>query len=582
MRLLGCCLFVLSLALPLLAAEPRAVVWCANESTKVKPGDPVQAKNTVWNAEKRLVTIGSARNEYVAFQIITRAMQDDVQGVIVEPSELKSAKGDVIPVRNIDLFRQHYLNVTVTSRGSLTELLPYVSAGEHPTQMIPFHAKRLGAPFEVLPERNQPVWVDIYVPDDQAPGTYKGTFRVRSGNTVLSDVDVELTVWNFTLPHETHFRSFLYTGPENLRWGHRLGDDWYDSPRFMKLEDAYFQMAHQHRLNFNPSAGDIVKEVTQRYKKYYTGEAFNERVGRGVGQNTLNMPPEGKNEAEFKKSTQNIVNAYEQNNFQALLFGYIWDEPSSPEDFAESKKRCKWVQEVIGNKLRCFVATPHWQKYDPTDVDIYSEIKLNEIPQVLARGDAIWAVNAGYAAGPFVDSPGFGGRSIVWMNWKMNLGGWQFWDVAYWVDRQNLRHKEGGKWVRSVTFKQINENPEDYLTDLYRDPLSFDETRKKGYPERDAIRINGDGVLFYPGYDVGINGPIASFAMKSLRRGAQDYEYMWLLKQDGREAELKPILDSVIPAPGKWNDDPEAWERARLKLAELLNSRPPKGTATAD
>ena len=85
-----------------------------------------------------------------------------------------------------------------------------------------------------------------------------------------------------------------------------------------------------------------------------------------------------------------------------------------------------------------------------------------------------------------------------------------------------------------------------------------------------SIRINGDGLLFYPGYDVGVDGPIASFAMKSLRRGAQDYEYLWLLKQKGREREADAVLETVCPAAGKWNDDPESWDRARLTWAALL------------
>jgi hypothetical protein len=329
-------------------------------------------------------------------------------------------------------------------------------------------------------------------------------------------------------------------------------------------------MAHQHRLNFHPSASGVVDEIGRRYLKYYNGSGFTERAGKGVGQNVLCMSPEGETEAAIKASAKANVELYESKKLSGFLFGYIWDEPHSPEDFATSKQRCKWVHEAAGKKLKTFIATPQWQRYEAGDVDIYSETAVADIPKVLERGDTVWAVNGGYGAVPYVDSPGFGGRSIVWMNWKMKMGGWQFWDCCYWVDKQNMKHKERNRCVRDMTMQQIDANPEKYLTDLWNDPLNFDESRKKGYPVRDSIRINGDGLLYYPGYDVGIDGPVASYALKSLRRGVQDYEYLWLLKQKGKEKESDAIVDTVCPAAEKWSDDPEAWDRARLKLAEML------------
>ncbi|MCY3020056.1 MAG: DUF4091 domain-containing protein [Planctomycetota bacterium] len=564
-------ILVICAALPAHAAAASAV-WCVGESTKVRPGDQPQDKTAVWDGAAKTVSLGSAKNEYVAFQIAVRALEGNLQDVTVVPADLKGANGATIPVATMDLFVEHYLDVKVSSRGggAPKDIIPHCTAGEHPAQMVPFSAKRYGAPFAVAAGRNQPVWVDIYVPEDAAAGKYTGAFSVTAGPATLAELKVELTVWNFALPHETHFRSFLYTGPENLAWGHHIPRE-LDAPAFIAIEERYFQMAHQHRLNFNPSAGGIVNEIGKRYAAYFDGTGFKERVGKGVGQNVLCMSPEGDTEAAIKSGAKAIVELYEAKKFTAFLFGYMWDEPHSPEDFATSKQRCKWVHDAVGKKLRTFIATPQWQKYDGGDVDIYSEPSIEDIPKVLARGDTVWAVNGGYGAGPYVDSPGFGGRSIVWMNWKMKLGGWQFWDCCYWVDKQNRKHKQGNRWVRDMTMKEIDTNPEKYLTDLWNDPLNFDESRKKGYPVAWSIRINGDGLLFYPGYEAGIDGPIASFAMKSLRRGAQDYEYLWLLQQKGKEAEANAVVDTVCPAPGKWNEDPESWDLARLKLADLLS-----------
>ncbi len=557
----------------LLGAETEmGTVWCVGDSVKVHPNDPPQNQNTAWDGPTHTLTLYSAKNEYVAFQIIVQASEAALNDVTVIPADFQEAQAAVIPKANIDLFVEHYLNVTVSSREDANKLFPFCTPGEHPTQIVPFQATKYGAPFPVGPKRNQPVWVDVYVPADAVAGDYQSTFLVKAGTTILSEIHAHLKVWNFALPEQTHFRSFLYTGPENLRWGHRLGGD-MNTPDWIALEDAYFQMAHQHRLNFHPSTGDIINEIGQRYAKYYDGSGFTQRVGKGVGQNTVCMSPETSDETQFKRLCQESVAIYEHNHMNALAFAYIWDEPHDAEDFAVSKQHCKWLHETVGNKLNTFIATPHWQNYEPGDVNIYSETTISDIPNVLARGDSVWAVNAGYAAGPYVDSPGYGGRSIVWMNWKMNLGGWQFWDVCYWVDKQNRKHKENGKWVRDFSYGQVNRQPEKYMEDLWNDPLNFDETRKQGYKISDAIRINGDGILFYPGYDVGIAGPIASFALKSLRRGAQDYEYLWLLKQAGKSAELQAIVDTQCPAPGVWNNEIESWEKARIALGQLLDQK---------
>ncbi len=555
----------------------QPLVWCVGESTKVKPGDQPQEKNLAWNGAAKTVTLGSARNEYVAFQIIIHSGPDELKDVTVVAADFKGQGGAVIPIGNIDLFLEHYLNVKVTSRGDSTHIAHGATAGEHPTQMVPFNARKFGAPFGVAPGRNQPVWVDIYVPEDTVPGLYNGTFQVKIGGVVVSEIKVALTVWNFTLPHETHFRTFLYTGPENLRWGHHLKVA-SDDPSMDPLYDAYFQMAHQHRLNFHPTGGSGFEEVFGRFSKYYDGSAFKDRVGRGVGQNIALITPEGNTEKEFKAFARKIVEKCEEirelpqgrakRPAEPQLFqvvSYIWDEPHSDRDFAESKKRCKWVREAVGKKLLTFIATPQWRRYDAGDVDIFSEPAAADIPKIVARGSAVWAVNGGYGAGPYVDSPGYGGRSIVLMNWKMKLGGWQFWDCCYWVDKQCLRK-------RGFTHAKANANPEQWLTDVWNNPMTFDETRKPGYPERYAIRINGDGVLFYPGYEAGINGPIASYQMKSLRRGAQDYEYLWLLCAAGKEKEAEAVLASVCPAPGEWSEDPERWEKARWDWAGLITN----------
>ena len=276
-----------------MSVAQQSAVWCVGESTKVKPGDAPQDRNLTWNGATKTVTLGSARNEYVAFQIAIRSVQDELKDVTVVAGDLKGPGTAVIPAANVDLFVEHYLNVKVTSRGDPEHINPGATAGEHPTQMVPFQAKKYGAPFAVGAGRNQPVWADIYVPEDAKPGDYTGTFQAKAGAKVISEIKVALTVWKFMLPQETHFRTYLYTGPENLRWGHHLTVNW-DDPSVVPLYDAYFQMAHQHRLNFHPLGGTGLEEVLVKYYKYYDGSAFTNRVGKVSAKTSPVSPRRGR------------------------------------------------------------------------------------------------------------------------------------------------------------------------------------------------------------------------------------------------------------------------------------------------
>ncbi len=81
---------------------------------------------------------------------------------------------------------------------------------------------------------------------------------------------------------------------------------------------------------------------------------------------------------------------------------------------------------------------------------------------------------------------------------------------------------------------------------------------------------------------VGSADPIPSIRLKAHRRGFQDYEYFWLLREAGREAEADQAVNSIIHTTpfGKasienteiWRNDPELWDAARLQLGEKLHA----------
>ncbi len=100
--------------------------------------------------------------------------------------------------------------------------------------------------------------------------------------------------------------------------------------------------------------------------------------------------------------------------------------------------------------------------------------------------------------------------------------------------------------------------------------------------------LNGDALLIYPGEFVGLYQPIPSISLKMLRRGSQDYEYLWLAaRATGDPAATDEIANRVLframhealkPSqddgpPGERDSrshDPEQWDAARRRLADRI------------
>ena len=97
-------------------------------------------------------------------------------------------------------------------------------------------------------------------------------------------------------------------------------------------------------------------------------------------------------------------------------------------------------------------------------------------------------------------------------------------------------------------------------------------------------------MLVYRGETMGLDEPVASLRLKIMRRGAQDYEYFWLLSQkNGGRLQADEVVNSIINdfvkvgadraslgSPGHWKHNSEEWERARIRLGDLIETAPSK------
>ena len=112
----------------------------------------------------------------------------------------------MIPRTSFTLYREKYVYVSSSSPnwgGSNKPLGP----GWYPDALIPFTDPETGkplsgatltaVPFNVKAGNNQPIWVDLLVPQNAKPGQYSGTYTVTSDQGTVTG-QISLTVWNFT------------------------------------------------------------------------------------------------------------------------------------------------------------------------------------------------------------------------------------------------------------------------------------------------------------------------------------------------------------------------------------------------
>jgi hypothetical protein len=146
-------------------------------------------------------------------------------------------------------------------------------------------------------------------------------------------------------------------------------------------------------------------------------------------------------------------------------------------------------------------------------------------------------------------------RAISWSCRKYNTYSWLSWGI-------------GEGWERG-----------------WYDPESWKDAYKAG-AEADAVfsykKLNGNALLVYsPGIVPNVDGPCPSIRLKTMRDGVQEYEYMRLLSDLGKDQnEVDKIVNDIIKEPfgdksignlDVWSYDPEQWDRSRIKLGELID-----------
>jgi hypothetical protein len=542
-------------------AAPTLVWWTTHALDKVRPYDAPPDKL------KDSVQISAARNEFESFQVVFRADSQQVEGMDLEVSDLTGPGGAILSRSSISIYLERFMDLPKPSSIEGT-------AGEWPDPLIPrvdryIGEKRNAFPFKLQDKRNQPAWIEVYVPPSTRPGTYRGNVTVWIKEKRDTTIPVTLDVWNFALPPTSSLpNSFGFNGLSALRQHAGKYTNDADVQRFTYL---YGKAALWHRLSLH--GGSMIPPQVQfdRRNVEIDWKDYDAEVGPFLN-GTVLAPAEPLSGAkatsiDLRKSTslrtdeqkvlywRAFAKHFREKGWFDRLFNYLVDEPK-PEDFEDMIRQARLVHSA-DTKLKNLVTTAPRQEWNDA-IDIWAPLVNCLVPKpgfkdfcnpmAERRADLWWyqscASHGCYTVGGeyfrgwpsyIIDHSGVANRVMPWLAWKYAVKGELYYNI-----NEAYSHKP------------------DAWTDVY------------------LFGGNGDGTLVYPGRPRDIGGktdiPIESIRLKLIRDGLEDYEYLTLLSRYGGPAMTAEYVDSLVTNAFTYERDPVKLYEVRKKIGDKLSS----------
>lgn len=601
-------------------------VWTAGVGTKLQP--------TTAPGPGTSIAVASYRDAWVGAQLAVTGKGGHVEGVSVTlDADLSDGMGHVLPMADVAFYRESFIDFTSVAADVGTGNRPVPASsptkdGRIPDPLIPLvdpaTKANAGQPFGVAGGTSQPIFVDVHVPKGLAAGTYTGTIHVASEGTGGSvDVPLSVTVWALDLPDmrdvTTHFKMTIdnlyqyHSGMQTCSGGNCYED--LTLPKAATILQRYEDLAHAHRIDTGqgqvnvpvngctPPAASDWQAYDAAMAPYMDGSYFTDGVpssrfdvpfnpGSGYGTDTCTQ-------AEYQAlasawathlTSQGWFPKPAGGGFGAVAYAY--DEPlaasSDPKAVQtilnQIVQSSSWLQAGAPGSPSPWKAhvidttSPIPAPADPATTPLldpalgvyvvalvlyddfwdhgafYGRTQWQQSPDLFAEGLSLWFYEGNSILPPY---PTFATNTLdglepvimMWGSWYEKATGFLYWDIADWT-----------------------------ADDPWGPEIMFGKT--------------GDGVLIYPGNhdgtlapvgspaDVAIDGPIASYRLKMIRQGLQDWALFRLADTMGLTAFVQQQVSTVYhqfgaagPAPAGspyWTTDEAAMAAIRSAVVAKI------------
>jgi Domain of unknown function (DUF4091) len=463
------------------------------------------------------IKLFAARGEYESFQIGIKAPQGGLTNGNVSISDLSGPDSSVISKANITLYREHYVPVNNTSRkweGGSNQPLP---SGLYADALIPFvnpdtkaelKGNELDAvPFKLDGGKNQPIWIDVFVPRNAKPGEYTGQYTVTSDQGSVTG-KISLKVWNFELPLKPSLKSAF------IVWEQANKNTFVELLKHKIMPAVDMPPEYQRKL---------IDEwgLTSIKLPFFSNATYTNN----------NMLPPPAVDAIKAEAAQN----------QSDLFQYIIsvDEidrwPELQGLVKEWGKNIKQAGVKNGAVMTPVTELSQFVDFWVVLPRMYQESR-DKVSQALKNKNEVWLYTAlagdEYSPKWLTDFAPINFRiPHGFINQSLGLSGMFYWRVDLW---------QGNPW--------------------------FDEQTVLEFGNYYA----GEGMFLYPGKQVGVEGVVPSMRLKWIRDGVEDYEYAQILKKLGRQDRATEITRTVARDFKNWTKDPEKLEEAKQILGNEI------------
>ncbi len=550
-------LVVLGLCSP---ARAGTYLWPVDCLTKVMP-DALPGDGDA-------VEIEGARGETVSAQV---ALRSDVALSGARPSVANLAgEGAAIPAEACALRWERFIDITRNSPLPEDAMVAQAPAGIPD----PFWE---AAELDIAAGATQPLWIEIDVPRDAAPGDYEGTLRI-DWDGGYAELPVRLEVHDFEVPVERHQHVTNWFTFPGVPWRDTVEADseqyWELARKFAESMARHRQNIFCHWLNWAGFSYDPDEGFSADWSRFDRwAEAFFDTghfdrmeifgAGRRIGSHTAldarivmaDFPveaPEGvelSTEERFRGVLGLLEEHLQERGWGDRAMIHVCDEPFQPS--VPSYREVADAVHEAAPSLKIIEAIEAEGFGDSLDVWVPKLSHLNlwweHFREERDRRDIeLWFYTCCHPVGRypnrFLDQPLSAVRALHWIGYLYDLDGYLHWGLNHYA------------------------NDEPFTEEGISGPHPL-----------------GDHAIMYPGED----GPMGSLRWSAMRDGLQDYEYLWVLEQ--RLADLKQRLGDdgwwldprqrpeelcrrVVQSFYRYSPDPEALLTARGLIADQIEA----------
>ncbi len=514
-----------------------------------------------------------AKNEWESLQLVVVSRIDTTTWIEVSP--FTNAAGESLYTM---ISLEHYVDLPLPEKGK-----DY----QYPDALIPITKDTA-----VMLESNllQAFFIETRTLKTSSAGEYTATVTMRDKNGIILEKKISATVWDFTLP-DTHYsntavgldtRSSMHElgiatptfYPDNednmeLGYGYNTWKYFYDGtinlaeyPEVEALYKASYDYLLEHGLSSNFLPYDLLDTRVDE-----DGILLVDKYLDDPRVTTFCIPyPRDDDEkllAYYNKATS-------KPEWAKKAYFYPVDEPMDiyrKQSYDEIVARLnRLLGEDNYNMITpmCEMVSIDWytgepinqfelQKKDNTWICAQTYFYFNEeyVDEIthLAEDEnktAWWYVcngpteKDGYC-NLFVEQESIKHRILFWQQYDYDVDGFLYYFANVWTERGS-----GNPW---------DEN------DIWATAVS-------GY----GITPNGDGILIYPGADIGTPyTPAATIRLKNVTAGLEDYDYLKMAEEKLGRIAVNEIVDKVTLSLTDYTTEHEVLESIRREIGDLLS-----------